>query len=289
MITEANNLITNTINGSETLKGVFSFFVQTNLITLGTNLLFAAILIFGGFKIIHVLEKLLFKSLEKRKVDKSIKHFAMSCLKIGAKTLLLVSAADIVGIQTTSFVAIMGAAGFAIGLALQGTLSNFAGGVLLLVLKPCKVGEFIEVDGYTGFVSAIEIFYTTITTPENKLCIIPNSVVSSSSLTNYSRLKTRRIDLTFGVSYDSDIKKVKQILTKVANSHSKVLKTPEPFIAVAELGDSSVNFLVRVWANFDHYWDVHFDLIEEVKIALDEASIEIPYPHMDVNLKGNVK
>jgi len=191
-----------------------------------------------------------------------------------------------VGIQTTSFVAILGAAGLAVGLALQGTLGNFAGGVLILLFKPYKVGQLIEAQGHIGWVHEIQIFVTILTTPENKTVIIPNGAISNGNITNYSTLGKIRIDMVFGISYGSDIKKAKTVLENVMKEHPKALKDPAPFVGVLALGDSAVNLAVRPYSAPEDYWDVYFDVYEKGKIALDEASISIPFPQMDVHMKA---
>jgi len=183
------------------------------------------------------------------------------------------------GVETTSFAALLAAAGLAIGMALQGSLGNFAGGVLIMIFKPIKIGDLIEAQGELGVVKEIEIFTTKLTGLSNREIIIPNGSLSNGNIINYTTEGTRRVDLTFGVSYDADIKKTKDVLMQVLTSHPKVLKTPAPTVNVSELADSSVNFAVRPWCNAEHYWDVYFDVTENVKEALDAAGIEIPYPH----------
>ena len=183
------------------------------------------------------------------------------------------------GIETTSFAAVIAAAGLAIGLALQGSLGNFAGGVLIMIFKPFKIGDLIEAQGELGVVKEIEIFTTKLNTPTNKEVIIPNGALSNGNIVNYSSEGILRVDLAFGVSYDSDIKQTKDVLMKVLTSNPKVLKDPAPSVNVSELADSSVNFAVRPWSTVADYWDVYFETHENVKLELDKAGIEIPYPH----------
>jgi small conductance mechanosensitive channel len=190
------------------------------------------------------------------------------------------------GVETTSFAAILAAAGLAIGLALQGSLSNFAGGVLIMIFKPYKMGDFIEAQGEMGTVKKIEIFTTKLNSPDNKEIIIPNGTISNGNITNYSTESTRRVDITMGVSYDADIKQTKDLLMKILTDHPKVLKDPEPSIFLGELADSSVNYKVRPWVQAEDYWDVYFEVMETCKIELDKAGIEIPYPQMDIHKKG---
>ena len=202
----------------------------------------------------------------------------------GLKGLLLISVASMVGIATTSFVAVLGAAGLAIGLALQGSLSNFAGGVLILIFKPFKVGDLIEGGGHLGVVKEIQIFNTILTTADNRRVIIPNGVLSNNSLININVEPTRRVDFVFGIGYGDDIKKTKEILQRLADADSRVLKDPAPTIVLSELADSSVNFTVRLWVNTADYWGVYFDTHEAVKVAFDAEGISIPFPQQDVHM-----
>lgn len=255
------------------------------VMTYGMKLILAIVVFLIGIKIIKYLVKGVEKALKKSKIDSSLESFILSLAKLTFKILLFITVVGMVGVQTTSFVAIIGSAGLAIGLALQGSLANFAGGVLILVLKPFKVGDYIEAAGHAGTVKEIQVFYTVLKTPDNRIIIIPNGSLSNSSAINYSVMDTRRVDLIFGVGYEEDINKVKEVLNGIVQEHKLVLKDPEPFIRVGEHGESSVNFIVRVWCNSEDYWTVHFDLIEMVKIKFDEEDINIPYPHMDVILK----
>ena len=222
--------------------------------------------------------------MQARNVNVSLIGFISSLTNIGLKALLLISVAGMIGIQTTSFIAVLGAAGLAIGLALQGTLANFAGGVMVLIFKPYKVGDLIQAQGHLGVVKEIHIFVTTLLSPEKKTIIIPNGAISNGDITNFTTEGEIRVDMTFGISYESNIKKAKEVLLKVMESHPKVLKDPAPFVGVSELADSSVNLAVRPHAKPEDYWTVYFDVYENGKIALDEAGITIPFPQMDVHL-----
>jgi len=256
----------------------------TNLsVEYAPRLLLAVVTLIIGLWGIKVIVKALNKALEVKKVDVSLHDFLKSTVSILLKVLLLVSVASIIGIKTTSFIAVIGAAGLAIGLALQGALSNFAGGVLILIFRPFKVGDFIEALGYTGTVESIQVFNTVLVTLDNKKVVIPNGNLSNNSIVNYSAKENRRVDFTFGIGYGDDIKKAKEVLYKVVTSHNLVLKSPEPFIGVSELADSSVNFAVRVWTKVSDYWTVFFDINEEVKLAFDKEGISIPYPQMDIH------
>ena len=211
--------------------------------------------------------------------DESLQKFLLNLLGWTLKIVLIIVVLGTVGVETTSFAAILAAAGLAVGLALQGSLGNFAGGVLLMIFKPIKIGDLVEAQGEIGVVKEIEIFTTKLTGLSNREIIIPNGSLSNGNIINYSTEGTRRVDLTFGVGYDSDIKKTKEVLINVLTSHPKVLKTPEPTVNVSELADSSINFAVRPWCHTDDYWAVYFGITEDVKEALDKAGIEIPYPH----------
>lgn len=240
----------------------------------------AAILIWIiGNWIIKMMLKVLKKTLNKGDYDESLKKFLLNLLNWTLKIVLIVIILGTVGIETTSFAAILAAAGLAIGMALQGSLGNFAGGVLLMIFKPIKIGDLIEAQGEVGVVKEIEIFTTKLTGLSNREIIIPNGALSNGNIINYTSEGTRRVDLVFGVGYDSDIKKTKEVFSEVLASHPKILKEPAPTIAVSELADSSINFVVRPWCAADDYWAVYFDVTENVKEALDAAGIEIPYPH----------
>lgn len=237
-----------------------------------------AILIIGLF-MIKLVVKAAKKIMQKQKIDITLQKFLSDLLSWTLKILLFVTIVSKLGVATTSFAAIIGAAGLAIGLALQGSLSNFAGGTLIMIFKPFKIGDLIEAQGIIGVVKEIQIFTTHINTPENKLAIIPNGSLSNGNIINYTTEGKLRIDLTFGVSYDADIKQTKEILMSVLTSNPKVLKEPAPTVNVAELAESSVNYAIRPWVDVTDYWDVYFSTTENVKIALDAAGIEIPYPH----------
>ncbi|WP_370098279.1 mechanosensitive ion channel family protein [Xanthomarina gelatinilytica] len=215
----------------------------------------------------------------KRGFDESLQRFLLNLISWLLKILLILAILSQLGVETTSFAAILAAAGLAIGMALQGSLGNFAGGVLIMIFKPFKIGDFIEAQGETGTVKEIEIFTTKLTTPDNKEIIIPNGSLSNGNITNYSTEDTRRVDVTFGVGYESDIKKTKEVILSVVEANPSILKDPAPAINVSELGDSSINFFTRVWVKKEDYWDVKFSMIENTKEALDAAGIDIPYPH----------
>jgi small conductance mechanosensitive channel len=237
-----------------------------------------------GFWLIKKIVSATTKLLSAKQVEISLVKFLDSLLNATLKILLLISVASMVGIATTSFVAILGAAGLAIGLALQGSLANFASGVLILFFKPYKVGDFIEGGGIKGSVDEIQIFNTILKTPDNKTIIIPNSQITSGSITNYSAEDTRRVDMTFGIGYNDDIDKAKGILHKLIEEDDRVLKEPQPLIVVSELADSSVNFSVRPWTKKEDYWGLYFDMQEKVKKAFDAENISIPFPQTDIHI-----
>lgn len=250
----------------------------------GPKIILAFVVLFVGLKIISSFTKILGRILDARHIDVTLRPFIIDLSNWLLKAVLFISVASMVGIETTSFVALIGAAGLAVGLALQGTLANFAGGVLILLFKPYVVGDLVDMQGFLGNVQEIDIFVTKLITPENKLVIIPNGAIANGSLTNFSARGELRVDMVVGVSYNSDLKKSKEVLMKVLTDHPKVLKNPAPLVAVNELADSSVNFVVRPHAMVEDYWDVRFDILEQSKIALDEAGIEIPFPQRDVHL-----
>lgn len=253
----------------------------------GPGILSALLILIIGLFIIKIIVKLTKKVMEKSKVDITLQKFLGNLLSWALKILLIVTVITQLGVETTSFAAIIGAAGLAVGLALQGSLANFAGGVLIMIFKPFKIGDLVEAQGEIGVVKEIEVFTTKLTGLSNKEIIIPNASLSNGNIVNYSTEGTRRVDLVVGVSYDADIKQTKEVLMEVLTSNDKVLKDPAPAVTVSELADSSVNFAVRPWSKTEHYWDVYFETLENSKEALDKAGIEIPYPHQ-VEIRKNI-
>ncbi len=253
----------------------------------GKMLIVAIVMLVVGFWIIKKAVKGIKKIMSNKKVDNTLAPFIISLADIAMKTLLIVSTISYVGIPMTSFVAILGATGLAIGMAFSGTLQNFAGGVIILVFKPFKVGDFIEAQGYSGTVKEIQIFTTILTTGDNKTIIIPNGGLSTGSLTNYSTQETRRIDLTFGIGYNDDIDKAYAAIKAVIDRNDKILKDPAPFMAVSNLGASSVDIVCRLWVNSSDYWAVNFYMNEFVKKEFDKQNISIPYPQQDIHIYNN--
>ncbi len=257
---------------------------QSLFIEYGLNIIAAILTIVIGLIVARMISGAINKVLIKRKLDITVVDFVSHLAKYVIVAFVLIAALSRIGVQTTSFIAIIGAAGLAIGLALQGSLSNFASGVLIIILRPFKAGEYIDAAGVSGSVESVQIFATTLITPDNKFVVVPNSAILSGSIINYSRKATRRIDITIGVSYKADLAKTKAILEAVLKDNELILKSPQALVAVSELAASSVNFVVRPWVKSSDYWGVHFALMEAIKNALDEAGIGIPYPQMDVHM-----
>ncbi|HPJ92607.1 MAG TPA: mechanosensitive ion channel [Deltaproteobacteria bacterium] len=250
----------------------------------GIKIIAALVVFIVGRWIAKGVEKLTAKVLVKRNVDPTIVSFVEHLVYIALITFVIIAALAQLGIQTTSFIAVIGAAGLAIGLALQGSLANFAAGFLMIIFRPFKAGDYIEGGGAVGTVEKIEVFTTTLKTVDNKVIIIPNAKMMGDNIINYSAKDTRRVDLNFGVSYGDDIDKVRKILADVVDKESRILKDPETMIIVKELADSSVNFQVRAWVKTADYWGVYFDMIETVKKQFDAADISIPFPQRDVHV-----
>lgn len=244
----------------------------------------ALVILILGWWVIKLITGRIRKIMEKREVDPGVRGFTLSILGIVLKILLFIFVISKLGVETTSFAAILAAAGLAIGLALQGSLSNFAGGVLIILLKPFKVGDFIDAQGESGTVTEITIFYTHITTINNQRIVIPNGQLSNNKVTNYSYKPTRRDVVTVGISYDSDIKKAREVLLDILNNDKRTLKDPAPVVLLGGLGDNSVNLSVRFWATNNDFWDLHFDFMEKMKVELEAAGVSFPFPQRDVHL-----
>lgn len=258
--------------------------VKTYAVEYGLKLIGAiAVWIIGGW-IIKFLIKGLSKMMDKRGADDSLKPFIKGLFGGLLKIMLVISVLGMLGVEMTSFIAILGAAGLAVGLALSGTLQNFAGGVIILIFKPFKAGDFIDAQGHAGTVSEIQLFNTILKTPDNKTIIIPNGGLSTSSMTNYSAESQRRVDWTIGVAYGDDVDKAKAVIRRLCDEDTRILKDPEVFIAISELADSSVNFAVRAWVNAEDYWGVFFQLNEEVYKTFEKEGLNIPFPQMDVHV-----
>ena len=258
-------------------------------ISAGTKILLAILVFIVGRWIVRRLNKLLAKVLDKRHVEASLSTFIKSLVNITLTLLLVIVVIGVLGIETSSFIALFASAGVAIGMALSGTLQNFAGGVMILLFKPFKVGDTIEAQGQSGTVREIQIFNTILATPDNKIIIIPNGGLSTGLMKNYSREATRRVDWEFGIAYGDDYAKAKSVIARLLDADSRVLKEPAYFIALTSLGESSVNIVVRAWVNAGDYWGVYFDMNEKVYKTFAEENLNIPFPQLDVHLHKQVE
>ncbi|MEM7704677.1 MAG: mechanosensitive ion channel domain-containing protein [Pseudomonadota bacterium] len=222
--------------------------------------------------------------MQRAKMDEILINFMCSILAALLTVVVVVAALDQLGLNTTSLVAVLGAAGLAVGLALQDSLKNFAAGVMLILFRPFKTGDYVEAAGVGGSVEELAVFWTRLKTPDNKMVIVSNGDIIASSITNYSANDTRRVDMVFGIGYDDDLDQARQLIEEVVTGHSQVLQDPAPTIALAELADSSVNFVVRPWSRTEDYWKVKFEITEQIKRRFDQAGVSIPYPQMDIHL-----
>ena len=248
------------------------------------NIALAIVVFIVGRLIAKGLVKVLERVLTRSKVDSMLIEFIGSIAKAVLLLFVIIASLDMLGVDTTSLIAMMGAAGLAVGLALQGSLQNFASGVLLIVFRPFSVGDVIDAGGIIGKVEKITIFSTVMLTPDNREIIVPNGSIYGGTITNISARATRRIDMVFGIGYGDDIKKAKDILMQTMESDERVLKDPAPMVALTELADSSVNFVARPWVNAEDYWDVKWDLTEKIKLAFDAQGVSIPFPQMDIHM-----
>jgi len=250
----------------------------------GTKILGAIAILVIGRIVTGVVVSVVKKLLEKAKIDDTLRKFFVTLTRIALLTFIVIAALNTLGVETASLIAVIGAAGLAVGFALQGSLSNFASGIMLITFRPLRVGDLVEAGGQKGIVREVHIFNTILDTLDNKRVIIPNSTVTSNSIVNYTVNGTLRVDMVFGISYGDKIPKAKEILEKIISSDDRVLKDPAPTIAVSELGNSSVNFVVRPYVKVENYWGVYFDTTEKVKMAFDEGGVTIPFPQRDVHL-----
>jgi small conductance mechanosensitive channel len=253
------------------------------------NLLVALVIFYIGRWLALGAARLVSKALLLRKVDRAVVSFLSSIVYAGALIAVALIALSHLGVQTTSFIAILGAAGLAIALALQGSLSNFASGVLIIIFRPFKAGDMVDVAGISGVVERVDIFQTIFKTGDNKKIIVPNSQITGGAIINYSAETRRRIDLVIGISYDSDLRHAKQILEDILSADSRILQDPAPVVAVSALADSAVQLIVRPWVDAENYWPVYWDSLEKIKLAFDEQGIEIPFPHMSLHMKREDK
>jgi len=260
--------------------------IQEILTVYGLKLIAALAIFIIGKLLAGLIKSVIGKAMAKAKSDPILISFTSNIVYAALLAFVIIAALGQLGIETTSFIAILGAAGLAVGLALQGSLSNFAAGVLMIIFRPFKQGDFIEGAGVAGVVEEIHIFNTVLRTGDNKTIIIPNAGLMNDNIVNYSSKPTRRLDLVIGIGYDDDIKKAKNVLSELMQQDPRILKEPAPTLGLLELADSSVNFAVRPWVNSADYWAVHFDLLESIKLRFDQEGISIPYPQQDIHLHG---
>jgi small conductance mechanosensitive channel len=258
--------------------------VQTQGVDFGLNLLKAIIIFYVGKMVIGLLVRGMRKVMQRQEVDQTLETFVSNLVRMVLMVIVVIAAIGALGIQTTSFIAIFGAAGLAVGLALQGSLSNFASGVLIVLFRPYRVGDFVEAAGISGVVLEVQILTTVLKTGDNKQIIVPNGQIMDSIITNYSANDTRRVDMVVGVSYDDDLDKVRATLEELVAAEERILDDPACTIAVSELADSSVNFVVRPWVKTSDYWGVMFDMTEAIKKRFDKEGISFPFPQQDVHL-----
>ena len=257
---------------------------STTVVTLGKNIVIALLIFYVGRFAISIVVRGLHKLMQKQGVDKTLETFICNLVRVALLVVVIIAAIGAMGIETTSFIAIFGAAGLAVGLALQGSLSNFAAGVLIVLFRPYRVGNFVEAAGISGTVEQVQILTTVLTTPDNKQIIVPNSQIMNSIITNFSAKATRRVDMVVGVSYSDDLDLVRKVLEELVAADDRILADPACKIAVSELADSSVNFILRPWVNAADYWGVKFELTEAIKKRFDQEGISIPFPQQDVHV-----
>lgn len=261
--------------------------IKTYIVPLGIKIVIAIVVLFLGHWLIKFIKKALTKALNRRKADPTLNSFLMSLVSVLLTFFLILAIIGILGINTSSLVALLASAGLAIGMALSGTLQNFAGGVMIMLFRPFKVGDFISAQGYEGFVNEIQIFSTFLKTTDNKVVILPNGTLSTGTMTVFSKLETRRVDWMFSISYGDDYDKAKAVLNRLCDEDKRILKTPKPFIELAKLSNSSVDITVRAWVNSPDYWDVYFRMNERVYKTFAQEGLNIPFPQMDVHLVKN--
>lgn len=255
--------------------------------SLGKHILLALVIYFIGRYVIKFINRLIARTLEKRKVDLAVKSFVSSLVNILLLVLLTLSVIGALGVEMTSFAALLASAGVAIGMALSGNLQNFAGGLVILILRPFKIGDYIEFGGISGTVRSIQIFNTILATPDNKIIFVPNNSIATGTLTNYSREETRRVDFTIAVDYGSDIKKVRETLERLVAADTRILRDPAHLIVLGELADSSINITLRVWVKSPDYWDVYFSMNENIYDTFNREGINFPFPQLTIHNADN--
>lgn len=288
--TQTTELTQTVIQQSKEIWATIMAFLTTNGLQMMLNLVAAAAIFFVGRWVARLVSELIEKGLTGAKVDPTLSKFARNLIYCVLLVFVITAAVEKIGVRTTSFVAVIGAAGLAVGLALQGSLSNFAAGVLLIVFKPFRVGDYIEAGGVGGVVQEIQIFTTILYSPDNIKIVLPNAQITGGSIKNYTANDTRRLDMVISISYGDDIAKAKQVITSVLLGDSHVLRSPEPVVAVLGLGESSVNIAVRPWVKSADYWGEHFGLHEKIKVTLEQNGLTIPFPQRDLHLRtGQLK
>lgn len=253
--------------------------------TSGIKLLIAVIILYIGWMVINRVVKKAINILKNKNFDATVASFLEAFIDIALKIILIIFLLGYIGFNLAGLAAILASAGLALGLALQGSLSNLAGGFIILILRPFKVGDYISTDSYSGKVNKIQIFYTHLLTSDNKEVMIPNGKLANGNIVNYSSQEKRRVDLTFGIGYEDNLLKAKNILIEIVNEHELILDLPQPFVAVSEQAASSVNFIVKAWCNNSDYWKIYYDLLETVKLRFDKENISIPFNQMDIHIK----
>lgn len=266
------------VNLEKVIQQIITFSVDA-----GKSILLAAVIFIAGRFLISVINRLVVQMMERRKIDATIQSFLRSFINILLTILLLISVVSALGVNTTSFAALLASAGVAIGMALSGNLQNLAGGLIILLFKPYKVGDYIDAQGVSGTVKEIQIFHTVLTTPDNKIIYVPNGSLSSGSVTNYSLSALRRVDWTIGVEYGTEIEKVRQTALDLIKKDSRILTVPAPFIALSALADSSVNITIRVWTKNEDYWGVFFDMNQNIYEVFNKEGIAFPFPQVTVH------
>lgn len=279
-LAEAAEETTSKVTFDEVLKTVVNWAT-----TEGLKLVIGLVVLIIAFKIINLIAKSFKKRMEKKKRDKTITSVIYKLIRTGLKLLVFLGFLGYVGIDTAGIGTIIASAGVAVGLALQGSLANLAGGIVILIMRPFKIGDYIETQGQSGTVEEINIFYTYLVTPDNKVAMVPNGALINGSIVNYSAKELRRVDFTFSISYDEDFERAKSVIWEVVNSTNNVLQDPKPFVRLNAHGQSTIDISTKVWVKNEHYWDVYFDMMEKIKKSFDEAKIEIPYNQLDVHIK----
>ena len=262
-----------------------SKFLEIYVIPWAINIGLALLIFIVGRVVVKIINKVLQNLLSRAKIDTMLVDFIAAIANAVLLLFVIIAAVDQLGVDTTSLIALIGAAGLAVGLALQGSLQNFASGIMLIVFRPFKPGDFVEAGGTTGSVEQVSIFHTVLKTPDNREVIVPNGPIYSGTITNYSAKEERRVDMVFGIGYGDDIKKAKEIFWELLKADERILEDPAPTVAVSELADSSVNFVVRPWVKTADYWAVKFDFTENIKLAFDAKGVSIPFPQMDVHME----